>query len=238
MALGTAAVAVCHFLALAPGRAAVALAGLMASAWLAAHESTDAWAAWQDQARWIASEPMAMARDLAVAQVDRTDDLVNLGLHAETGRSGLVGAWLMQNQRGPVVVRTLAVQRTLPGGQFALALAIAIRATLVALGVWRALRRLSTEPRCGRCGRYLRRTEVGRVDSEQLQQLAAAWAGGSADVPTRFSEGGPFAVFRDVCPRGHHVRAGLCAVRLRRRGWSAAPVGMVAELPPVLADNT
>ncbi len=235
LALGALAVAVCHLLALAPGRGAVLLAGMAAATWLACHEVADAWATWQDQARWLRSEPVAMAQDLAVAQVDRPEELVDLGLRAETGQAGLVGSWLMQHRRGPMMLRTLSAQRALPGGLVAVALALAVRATLVGLAVWRALQRLANEPRCGRCGRYLSRKEIGRVDDAQLRQLVVAWAAGVSERPPPDGHAGAYRVLLDQCPRGHHVRPGLSAVLLRGHGWSAATPGIVAALPPVLA---
>lgn len=235
LTLGALAVTICHALALGPRRVAILLAGSVACAWLAAHETTDAWATWADQARWLREQPMTLAQDLAVAEVDQPAQLIDLGLRAETGRAGLVGAWLMQNKRGPVVARTLGVQRALPGGLFLVALALAVRGTLVGWGAWRALRRLALEPRCPRCGRYLRRSEIGRVGEAEMQCLAQAWSAGLAQTPDTRDDRGPYRIFSDDCPRGHLARPGLCAVRLRRRGWSEASPGTVAELPPELA---
>ncbi|MSQ81510.1 MAG: hypothetical protein EXR77_01140 [Myxococcales bacterium] len=233
--LGSVAVALCHLQALRPNRLSLLVAVTAAAGWLAVHETTDAWAFRQEQIRWLQSQPIQLAQDMAVAQVDSAELLVDLGLRAETGDSGLVGAWLAQNKAGIVVQRTLGVQRVLPLGWAALAAAIGVRVAIVALLVWRALLRLAVEPRCPRCQRYLRRTQIARVSEAELAPLITAWQSGEYLQPGQ-SRPAVAVVYRDECARGHLSRPGLAAVRLRRFGFALQVPGPVAQLAPVLAD--
>lgn len=232
--LGALAVAVLHLLGLSPGLARWPLAIALTAAQAVALLATDAWGAWHDQVRWVQAYPEASAEDLLVAGVDTPEALVDLGLQAAVGQSGPTGAWLQQWRAGVLIHRGLDHQRVWPLPTAVHAAVLGAELAFVALLIGRSLANLSLEPRCQRCGQYLRRQFVARVTARQAEDLAQAWAEGHYLEPGAGGEPAVAQVYRDSCGQGHSHRPGLALVGLRRRGLSRRTPGPWATLPPEL----
>lgn len=232
--LGALAVAVLHLLSLAPGRMRWPLAVGLTVAQAAALLVADAWGAWHDQVRWVQDYPEASAEDLLVAGVDTPEALVDLGLQAAVGQGGPTGAWLQQWRAGVLIHRGLEHQRVWPLPTPLHAAVLGVELAFVALLIGRSLANLGHEPRCQRCGQYLRRQLVARVSAPQAEQLAQAWAEGRYAEPDGDSQPAVAQLYRDTCTLGHTQRPGLALLGLRRRGLSQRHPGPWAILPPML----
>ncbi len=232
--LGALAVAVLHLLGLAPGQMRWPLATTLTLVQAAALLAADAWGAWHDQVRWVQAYPEASAEDLLVAGVDSPEALVDLGLQAAVGQPGPTGAWLQQWRAGVVIHRGLEHQRVWPLPTPVHAAVLGAELAFVALLISRSLANLGHEPRCRRCGQYLRRQLVARVTASEAEILAQAWAEGRYLEPKATAEPAVAQVYRDTCALGHSQRPGLALVGLRRRGLSQRTPGPWATLEPEL----
>ena len=238
LALGAAAVTLCHLARWRIGPMAGPLAAGAALVWLGFAQAADAWAFRQQQAQWLLDQPLLLAQDLAVAGVDSAMALVDAGLRAETGRDGLLGSWLAQGKPGIVVLRALGDPRVVPAPFSVRGFALGVSAAFVALVVWRALGQLTVAAACPRCGRFLRRRVLARVGDRQATALQQAWQTGDRALPT--ADGAPTVavVYEDGCLPGHLALPGLALVGLRRHSWTLRHPGPRAHIAAVPADPT
>lgn len=231
LALSVALVAVLHLLRWPRHFAVLPLAVVAVLCAQASRHVVDAWALHSEQVRWLTENPDATFEGTTVSGAADARSLVDLGLQADTGQTGLRGAWLAQAKAGWVVWRSGALQRVVPMPLWLQGLLWAVSTAWLTLVVWRALRHLQAEPRCAICGRFARRTEAGRLDAAAAADVATAWGRGERP-PLPIAEGPAVAVvYTDSCPVGHSTVAGLSMVSVRRRGWSARIPGPWATLP-------
>lgn len=237
LGLGAAAVALCHLAQRPLGAWAGPVAMLAAGLWMAAAQTTDAWAFRQEQAQWLQGQPLLLAQDLAVAGVDDALALVDAGLRAETGADGLTGSWLAQGKAGVILQRAIGSQRVLPAPLPVRAAVMGGEIAFVALVVWRALQQLAREPVCPVCRRFLRRRPLGRVGQAQVDALRQAWALGDRALPTGDAAIAVALVYEDTCTFAHLMQPGLALVGLRGHRWGAQPPGPLAMLPAIPKDD-
>lgn len=232
LVLSVVAVTVHHLCRAVPGGARYALAALAAATWIGCHLWVDAWSFRREQGEAVVQEAALLARDFVVAGAGTPLELVDAGLRAETGQDGVRGALLVQAKAGLEVQRTFGATRVWPMPRWGWALARALQAALVALGIARALKHLATEPRCDRCGRYLDRRVLGRLDDCVLPALQQAWQSGRREVPEPTAQG-QLWLWQDTCPAGHTAAPGYAIIRPRQRRWSMNAPGPLAQLKAV-----
>ena len=222
LALSVAAVAIAHLLRWRPQVGALLIALVAGTVWLTVHRLTDAWAFRAEQAQAVLRE----SHDLA----DTPLQLVDLGLNAETGADGIRGALLVEWRAGPLMLRAIGLERRLPAQPLVQALLLAATLAFLTVLLRRALLHLASEPRCAVCGRYLRRTRVGRVSADEAQRLAMAWAIGDVPSPEFVASATGPELLRESCSAGHTQREGLALVQYRSRTLGSGGGGLVARL--------
>jgi len=233
LSISVGVVAFVHLARWRPGAAATALSILCALLWLGSNRTVDALLFRLEQGQEVARQAPELAPEFIAANAQTPLDLVDAGLAAETGASGLRGALRVSLRVGIVVSRAFGVSRVLPAPPWLVVLSMALEAAFVALIVARALQHLAREPMCAQCGRYLRRRPLGRCAAEEIERLATAWAQDRRVAPRISDMGGAAIAFEDHCPAGHTAQPGYAILGLRRHGLARQVPGPIADLPPV-----
>jgi hypothetical protein len=232
LALSVAAVTIHHLFGVRPQAGRFLVAALASVTWLAAHRVTDAWAFRQEQGQAVIEQTDLLAADYLVSGAETPLQLVDAGLAADTGASGLRGALLVQVKAGIVVHRAMGVSRVLPAPRWLFGLLAACETAFVTVLIARALLQLQREPVCATCGRLLRRRPLGPVGADELARLAQAWSHGDRDAPVSHPQVQAVAMaFEDACPAGHSRQPGYAALSVRSRS-PRGPVPALASLPP------
>ncbi|MSP91328.1 MAG: hypothetical protein EXR79_05940 [Myxococcales bacterium] len=225
----------CHHVCRArPGAGRWGVAAVAALAWLGVARATDAALFRWEQVQVVDRESPILTHEFAASGVGSPAEFVDLGLQAETGRTGVVAAALVQLRAGLVVLRSPGRERR---ASMPLPLHVALLvggAAFVAVVVARALTVLARAPGCGECGRFLRRRRCGHVTAAEAVRLAQAWALGGRDAPNTsgsiHAAAGAPTVFEDACPvAGHTTHVGWAIVRRRGRGLTAQEPGEIAR---------
>lgn len=237
LALSVAAVAIHHLAGTRPRAGRFVVAALASVAWLVAHRVTDAWAFRQEQGQAVIEQTDLLAADYIVSGAETPLQLVDAGLAADTGTSGLGGALLVQVKAGVVVHRALGVARVLPAPRWLYGLVAACEAAFVTVLIARALAQLQLEPVCATCGRFLRRQALGPLDATEVARLAQAWTRGDRSPPVPDPQRAAVAMaFQDTCPAGHSRLPGYAALSVRSRaGLRSQTAVALASLPPETA---
>ncbi|MFZ4577810.1 MAG: hypothetical protein ACOYOB_05365 [Myxococcota bacterium] len=237
LALSFVAVVLAHLTRVRPSLGLTAASVVAAVLWLGAYRVADAYLFRLEQATHVAEHSEDLAAEFAASGTDTPLQLVDAGLVAQVGVGGWRGAMQVQLNAGLLAWRAAGVSRVAPMPFWLHVLIAAAEAAFVALVVHRALGNLTVEPTCARCGSYLNRKELGRVDEPEADRLRAAWGAGNRVIPAP-TKGSPgfIAVYEDRCPMGHTIKAGYALVRLRGHGRSTAAPGPLASLPAELHD--
>jgi hypothetical protein len=235
LALSFVAVVLAHLTRVRPSLGLTAAAIVAAVVWLGAYRVADAYLFRLEQATHVAEHSEDLAADFAASGANTPLELVDAGLVAQVGVGGWRGAMQVQLKAGLLAWRAAGVSRVAPLPLWLHVLMAAAEAAFVALVVQRALGNLTVEPTCVRCGSYLHRKDLGRVDQADADRLRAAWQAGdrAAHMPAKDASGS-IVMYEDRCPMGHTASPGFALVRLRGHGWSKAVPGPLASLPAEL----